>query len=50
MVMALAFHTKNPDGVGDMLNIFLFTNFSPSAGLEVALLTQKWDAILGAGP
>ena len=39
MVMALAFHTKDPDGVGDQLNIFLFPDLSPSAGLESALLT-----------
>ena len=32
MVMALAFHTKDPDRVGDTLNIFLFPDLSPSAG------------------
>ena len=33
MVMALAFHTKDPDGVGYTLNIFLFPKLSPLAGL-----------------
>ena len=49
MVLALAFHTEDPDGVGDALNIFLFPDLSPSEGLEAALLTRKWDAILGGG-
>ena len=49
MVMTLAFHTKDPDRVGDTINIFLFTDLSPSAGSEVALLTRKWDVILEGG-
>ena len=36
-------------GWGDALNIFLFPDFSPSAGSELVLLTRKWDAILGGG-
>ena len=47
MVLSLAFHTEDPDGVGDALNIYLFTDLSPSEGLEAALLTRKWDTILG---
>ena len=47
MVMEIAFHTENPDRVGDALNIFIFPDLSSLAGSEVALLTQKWDAILG---
>ena len=49
MVMALTFHTEDPDGVGDALNILLFLDLSPSAGSKAALLTRKWDAILGGG-
>ena len=49
MVMALAFHTEDPDRVRDALNIFLFPDLSPSAGSDTALLTRKWDAILGVG-
>ena len=50
MVMALTFHSKYPEGVGDSLNIFLLPNLSPLAGSEASLLTRKWDEILGAGP
>ena len=49
MVMALAFHTKYPDGVGGALNIFLFLDLSLSAGSEAALMTIKWDSMLGGG-
>ena len=41
MVIVLAFHTKDVDGVEDMLNIFLFNDLSPLAGLEADLLTRK---------
>ena len=47
MVMALAFHTKDPDGVEGTLKILLFPDLYPSAGSEAALLTQNWDVILG---
>ena len=50
MLMALTFHTKDPYGVGDVLDILLSPDLSPLAGLEAALLTQKWDAILEAAP
>ena len=49
MVMALTLHIKYPDGVGDSLNILLLPNLFPLAGLEAALLTWKWDSILGGG-
>ena len=49
MVMALAFHTKDPDGVEYTLKIFLFPDLYPSTGSEVALFTRKWDVILGGG-
>ena len=47
MVIALAFHTEDPDGVGDALNIFLFPDLSPLEGSEGGFVTRKWDAILG---
>ena len=50
MVMSLAFHTKDTDGVEDTLNIFLFPDLSHLVGLEADLLMRKWDSILGAGP
>ena len=46
-MLALAFHTADPDGVGDALNVLLFPDLSPSEGSEAALLTKKWYAILG---
>ena len=49
MVVALVFHTEDPGGVGDALNILLFPDISLSAGSEAFLLTQKWDAIFGDG-
>ena len=49
MVMALAFHTKDPYGVGTAFNIFLFPDLSPLAGSEAPLLTRKWGAISGGG-
>ena len=49
MVMVLAFHTEDPDGVEYMLNIFLFPELSPSAGSKAVLLTRKWGAIMGGG-
>ena len=38
---------RGPRQVGDALNIFLFPDLSPFSGLEAALLTRKWDDILG---
>ena len=49
MVMVLTFHTEDPDGVGDALNILLFPDLSPLAGSEKALLTRNCDAIFGVG-
>ena len=49
MEMELTLHTEDPEGVGDTLNIFSFPYLSPLAGLDLALLTRKWDAILGGG-
>ena len=49
MVVALAFHTKDPDGVEETLKIFLFPDLYPSTGSEAALFTRKWDVILGGG-
>ena len=49
MVTAITFHTEDPDGVGDALNIFLSPHLFLLAGLKAALLTRKWDTILGVG-
>ena len=49
MVMDLAFHTEDPNVVGDAINIFLFTDLSLSSMSESALLTRKRDAIMVGG-
>ena len=41
MVLALDFHTEDPDGVGDAVNIFLFLYLYSSASSEAALLAQN---------
>ena len=47
MVLALVFHTKDPNGVGDAVNIFLLLDMSPSTVSEAYLLARRWDADLG---
>ena len=42
IVMTFAFHTKDPDGVGDALKTFVFPDLSPSVGLESALHYARW--------
>ena len=49
MVTVLTFHTEEPDKVGGALNFLLFPDLPPLAVLEAALLTWKWDTILGGG-
>ena len=41
MVLALTFHTKDPDGVGDAVNAVMFPDLSPAADFEAALLTLR---------
>ena len=40
MVLALGFHSEDPNGVGDAVNVFIFTGLSSVSGLEVGLLTR----------
>ena len=49
MVMALSFHTKDPDGVGYAISIFLFTDLSPSAGSEVGPSGKEMGCNPGGG-
>ena len=49
MVLALAFHTKDPDGVGDAVNAVMFPDLSPAADFEAALLTLRWDSVFSRG-
>ena len=47
MVLVLAFYTKDPDGVGNYLNVILFPVIYPSTGYTEYLLTRIWDTFLG---
>ena len=47
--MALAFHSEDPNIVGDAVNVFLFLDLSPLACSEAALLARRWDAVFGGG-
>ena len=49
MVLALVFHSEDPDGVGDAVNVFLFPDLYSAAGSEAALLTKWWDTVFGGG-
>ena len=41
LVLGLAVYPEDPDGVGDAINIFLFSQQTPSAGSEAALLSRR---------
>ena len=43
MVIAIAFHTEDPDRVGGTLNILLLPSLSPFPGSESVLITCFWD-------
>ena len=49
IVLDFAFHTEDPDAVGNAISIFLFLELSPLAGSEAALLARRWDAVLRWG-
>ena len=48
LILNLAFRTEYSDGVGETLNIFLFSNLSLSlsASSEVALVERRWEMVL----
>ena len=46
MVLDLEFYTKDPDGMGDAVNIFLFPDLTPAAESKASLLAHRWEAIL----
>ena len=47
LILGLACSSKDPDGVGDAINVFLFPDLYPLASSEAALLARRWDSILG---
>ena len=50
MVMALAFHTEDPDGVGYAFNIFLFLDLYPSVVRTGPPHTEMGRNIWGRDP
>ena len=49
IVLGLDFYSKDPYGVGDTIDVFLFPDLYPSVSSEAALLTRRWDTILCRG-
>ena len=50
LILNLAFHTEEPDGVGDKVKILLLPNLSLSASYEAALVARQWDMALYSSP
>ena len=46
LIFNLAFHTEDPYGVRDRVNIFLFPDLSLSASSEAVLVLRWWDMAL----
>ena len=49
MVLDLEFYTKDPDGMENAINIFIFLYLTPAARSKADLLLRCWDTILGGG-
>ena len=49
MVLVLALHDEDPDGVRYAVNLFLFLDLYPEMGLEAALLTRRQDVVICRG-
>ena len=49
LILSLKFYSKDPVGVEDAINVFIFPDLSPSVGSEAALLAHEWGAIPGGG-
>ena len=49
IVLGLELYSKDPDGVGDAINIFIFPDLSPSASSEAVILARRWYVILDGG-
>ena len=46
LLLGLIFHTKDPEGVSEIVNIFMLPYLSPTAGSEAAMVARQWDAAL----
>ena len=43
LLLRLAFHTEEPDGVSDAFNIFMFTDIYLAAGTNESMIANRWD-------
>ena len=48
--LILNFYTEDPEGVGDAVNIFLFTDLSLSAISEATLVSRRWGTAPDSSP
>ena len=46
LLLSLAFHTEDPNGVSDATYIFMFPDLSLLVGTEAALVVRQWDTVL----
>ena len=46
LILDLGFYTEEPDGVRDMVKIFLLPGISISTGSEASLVARWWDMAL----
>ena len=46
LIIIPSFHTKDLDGVGDTVNIFMFLEISLYAGSEATMLAMRWDTTI----
>ena len=46
ILLNLTSHTEDPDGVKDIVNIFMFQTLFLSAVLRAALVVRQWDTAL----
>ena len=49
LVLGPAFYSRDPESVGDAINVFLFPELPPLEISEVALLARRWDDMIGGG-
>ena len=46
LLLGLSFHTEDPNGVSDTMNIFMFSDLSLIVGTEAVMVVGRWDTAL----
>ena len=46
LILGVAFHTEDPNGESDAVNIFMFPDLSLAAGTKAALVARRWETSL----